>query len=103
MLAGEYAENLFRSIDTIIAERIRRLPYDKTSIVEIVEATEAEFGIYKVSPDGTFVETVYSDNPTYQVGDKVYVVSIGNNRRFIIGLYLRNDGMSRINRIYDNE
>ena len=101
MLESEYTENLFQSIDTIIAERIKRLPYDQTSIMEITDATQAEFGIYKVSPNGTFIETVYSDNPTYQVGDKVYVMSMPGNRRFIIGLYLRNDNISRINRIFE--
>ena len=101
MLESEYTESLFRSIDTIIAERIKKLPYDRTNIMEVVDAQQAEFGIYKVSPDGSFIETVYSDNPTYQIGDKVYVMSINNNRRFIIGLYLRNDGMSRINRIFE--
>jgi hypothetical protein len=30
MLQSEYTENLFRSIDTIIAERIKNLPYDTT-------------------------------------------------------------------------
>ena len=101
MLESEYTENLFQSIDTIIAERIKKLPYDTTTIMEITDVSQAEFGIYKVSPNGTFIETVYSDNPTYQVGDKVYIMSMINHRRFILGLYLRADGMSRINRIYN--
>ena len=37
MLNTDYTENLFRSIDTIIAERIRRLPYDTTQIVKIID------------------------------------------------------------------
>ena len=102
MLESEYTESLFQSIDTIIAERIKKLPYDKTAIMEIVDNQQAEFGIYKVSPNGTFIETVYSDNPTYQLGDKVYVTSMINNRRYIIGLYVRSDSMSRINRVHDS-
>ena len=102
MLESDYTENLFRSIDTIIAERIKQLPYDSTQIVEIIEASNAANGIYKVSADNQYIETVYSDNPTYQVGDKVYILRVaGSNRRFILGLFLRNDGHIRINRIFE--
>jgi hypothetical protein len=38
MLESEYTESLFRSIDTIIAERIKKLPYDRTNIMEVVDA-----------------------------------------------------------------
>ena len=101
MLESDYTENLFRSIDTIIAERIRQLPYDKTQIVEIIDNTNAANGIYKVSPDNQYKEIVYSDNPTYKIGDKVYLLQVaGSERRFIIGLFLRSDGQ-RINRIFD--
>lgn len=101
MQSNDYVENLFRSIDTIIAERIRHLPYDNTEIVEIIDNRSAQNGIYKISPNNQFEEIVYSDNPTYQIGDKVYLLRIANSeRRFIIGLYLRNDG-KRINRIFE--
>ena len=69
MLSNEYTDNLFAAIDTIIAERIRRLPYDKTAIAEIVDASEASNGKYKVSQDTNYIYNVYSDNPTYQKGD----------------------------------
>ena len=101
MQETDYTENLFRSIDTIIAERVRRLPYDKTEIVEIIDSRNAANGIYKVSPNNQFEEIVYSDNPTYKVGDKVYLMRVaGSERRFILGLYLRVDG-GRINRIFE--
>lgn len=104
MQESDYTENLFRSIDTIIAERVRQLPYDITEIVEIIEARNAANGMYKVSPNGQFEEIVYSDNPTYQVGDKVYLLRVaGTERRFIIGLYWRNDNSSRINRIFEQK
>lgn len=104
MLESEYAENLFRSIDTIIAERVKRLPYDTTEIVEIINANNAANGIYQVSADNQFEEIVYSDNPTYQVGDKVYLMrTVGGERRFIIGLYLQNNGNKRINRIFEEK
>ena len=108
MQENDFTENLFRSIDTIIAERLKHLPYDITEIVEIIDATNAKVGIYKVSSNNQFEEIVYSDNPTYRVGDKVYLLRVaGSERRFIIGLYLRNDIESnnlkykRINRIFE--
>ena len=102
MLENDYTENLFRSIDTIIAERVKQLPYDTTQVVEVVNASNAANGIYKISINNQFEEIVYSDNPTYQVGDKVYLLrAAGSERRFIIGLYLRSDGQSRINREFE--
>ena len=101
MQETDYTENLFRSIDTIIAERVKHLSYDTTEIVEIIDDRNAANGIYKISPNGQFDEIIYSDNPTYKIGDKVYLLRIANSeRRFIIGLYLRSDG-GRINRIFD--
>lgn len=101
MQENDYVESLFRSIDTIIAERIRRLPYDNTEIVEVIDDRYAATGTYTVSPNNQFEEIVYSDNPTYKIGDKVYLLHIaGSERRFIIGLYLRNDG-KRINRKFE--
>lgn len=97
----DITENLFQAIDTIVAERVKQLPYDMSQVVTIIENKNASAGIYKVSPDGQFVETVYSDNPTYQIGDKVYLLRAADaERRFILGLYLRPDG-SRINRIFE--
>lgn len=101
MQETDYTENLFRSIDTIIAERVKHLSYDTTEIVEIIDDRNSANGIYKISPNGQFEEIIYSDNPTYKIGDKVYLLRIANSeRRFIIGLYLRSDG-GRINRIFD--
>ena len=101
MQETDYTENLFRSIDTIIAERVKHLSYDTTEMVEIIDDRNAANGIYKISPNGQFEEIIYSDNPTYKIGDKVYLLRIANSeRRFIIGLYLRSDG-GRINRIFD--
>ena len=101
MQETDYTENLFRSIDTIIAERVKHLSYDTTEIVEIIDDRNAANGIYKISPNGQFEEIIYSDNPTYKIVDKVYLLRIANSeRRFIIGLYLRSDG-KRINRIFD--
>lgn len=91
MQETDYTENLFRAIDTIVAERIRSLPYDITEIVEIIDDKYAESGLYTVSSNNQFKENVYSDNPDYQKGDKVYLLKVaGSERRFIIGLYQNN-------------
>lgn len=88
MLQTEYTENLFRSIDTIIAERIKNLPYDTTQLAEITDITNCQQGMYKVSADNQYEEIAYSDNPTYEVGDKVYVLTTSDKtRRFIIGIF----------------
>lgn len=90
MLQTEYTENLFRSIDTIIAERIKNLPYDTTQLAEITDTTNCKQGMYKISADNQFEEIAYSDNPTYEVGDKVYVLTTSDKtRRFIIGIFQR--------------
>ena len=97
----DITENLFQAIDTIIAERAKQLPYDTTQLMTIVDASNASAGIYRVSPDGQYIELVYADNPTYQVGDKVYVTTIGGSQhKFINSLYLQNNGILRINRIF---
>lgn len=99
----DITEDLFQAIDTIIAERIRHLSYDSTEIVEIIDDKNAMNGIYKVSPNNQFEEIVYSDNPSYKKGDKVYLLhTAGSERRYILGLYLRADG-KRINRTYESK
>ena len=88
----DYSENLFRSIDTIVAERIKNLPYDTTQLVEIIDDTNANTGMYKVTSNHQLEEIAYADNPTYEKGDKVYVLNTADNsRRFILGLYQRSD------------
>ncbi len=95
----DYSENLFRSIDTIVAERIKNLPYDTTQLVEIIDDTNANAGIYKVTSNHQLEEIAYADNPTYEKGDKVYVLNTADNsRRFILGLYQRSD-IGRTDRI----
>ena len=102
MLQSEYTENLFRSIDTIIAERIKNLPYDTTQLAEIIDTTNCQQGMYKVTADKQYEEIVYSDNPTYEVGDKVYVLTTADkNRRFIIGIFQKNSS-GRTDRVLSN-
>lgn len=99
MQADNIRENLFQAIDTIVAARVRKLNYDRTEIMTILDASGASNGIYKVTPDGQFIETIYSDNPTYKEGDQVYVTTMaGSSHKFINSMYMRRNGYSRINR-----
>ena len=99
MQQNDYTENLFRSVDTIIAERIKHLPYDTTQLMEITDDNNANAGIYKVTSNHQLEEIAYADNSTYEKGDKVYVLNTADNsRRFILGLYQRSD-IGRTDRI----
>ena len=65
-------DDLFQSIDTIVSARIANLPYDQTIECEVINADEAENGIYKVRYQATTFEAT-SSSTLYQVGDHVYV------------------------------
>lgn len=104
MLETDYTENLFRSIDTIIAERIKRLPYDITVIAKIIDDSNAMNGIYRVTQDGNYSYIVYSDNPYYKEDDEVYITTLGGDtRKFINGMYMQKDGIHRINRLFEKK
>lgn len=92
MYENDYTESLFRSIDTIVAERIKSLPYDATQLAEIIDDSSANAGMYKVTSNHQLEEIAYADNPTYEKGDKVYILNTADDkRRFILGLYQRSD------------
>lgn len=93
----QYTENLFQAIDTIIANRVSRLPYDQTIICEITNTDNAEYGKYLVKAynqssgynDVSF--TAYCDNSEYNVGDRVYVrIPAGDytQQKVITGTYI---------------
>lgn len=91
MKQNEYTENLFRSVDTIVAERIKNLSYDYTQLMEITDDNNANAGIYKVKLNSDTDIIAYADNPSYQTGDQVYVLNTGDgDRRFILGTFLKN-------------
>ena len=98
MQQNDYTENLFRSVDTIIAERIKHLPYDTTQLMEITDDNNANAGIYKVKLDSSEQVIAYADNPKYQIGDQVYVLNTADgDRRFILGTFQKNP-VGRIDR-----
>lgn len=99
MAKEDYAENLFQSIDTIIGERIKNLPYDHTIVATIVDAKNAYLGAYQVTTDNYTTFTAYSDVKTYNKHDRVYVRIVDTNyNRFkvIIGKYIEQVNIKNI-------
>ena len=87
---NDYSEALFQSIDTIVTERIKRLPYDRTIVATITNADNAYIGAYKVTTDNNTIFTAYSEVKTYSVGDRVYIRIIDtnyNSSKIITGKY----------------
>lgn len=99
MAKEDYAENLFQSIDTIIGERIKNLPYDHTIVATIVDAKNAYLGAYQVTTDNYTTFTAYSDVKTYNKHDRVYVRIVDTNyNRFkvITGKYIEQVNIKNI-------
>ena len=99
MAKEDYAENLFQSIDTIIGERIKNLPYDHTIVATIVDAKNAYLGAYQVTTDNYTIFTAYSDVKTYNKHDRVYVRIVDTNyNRFkvITGKYIEQVNIKNI-------
>lgn len=92
-LRTDYIENLFAAVDTIVQKRIENLPYDKTIVATIEDASNAEDGMYIVN-DGTSTFMACSENVNYQVGQQVYInIPQGDfsKQRVIIGKYFSNE------------
>lgn len=68
----DYNEILLQAMDTVIAQRLSELAFDKTIICTITDSSERDKGIYKVT-DGSIVFEAYSENTNYSQDDKVYV------------------------------
>lgn len=90
-MAEDYAENLFQAVDTIVAERVKNLPYDHTVVATVLDASNAYTGTYKVTTDNNAKFTAYSDIKTYNAGDRVYVRIIDTDyysSKTIVGKYI---------------
>lgn len=72
-MAEDYTEALFKSIDTIVNERIKNLPYDRTIVATITNNDNATTGKYEVTTDTAIRFTAYSSNPNYNKNERVYV------------------------------
>lgn len=97
----KYTEDLFQAIDTIIATRVSKLPYDQTIICTIEDTTNAEYGKYLVRASNSTTDldakfTVFSEKTDYKVGDKVYVrIPMGDftQQKVITGGYVAEDNL----------
>jgi hypothetical protein len=84
---SELVDNLFKSVDVIVAKQLEALPYDRTIKCSIVNTDNAEKGEYIVS-DGASSYKAYSENTDYQEGIYVYVnIPNGdfNEQKMIVG------------------
>lgn len=87
--SSQYAENLFEAIDVLIARRLRQMKFDTTIIATITDNSEySALGQYTATIDNKYKFSVRSDNPNYEIGDKVVVLqSPDSSIRYIVGLW----------------
>ena len=67
-----YNETICTAIDTIIAQRLSELAYDKTVQAIIVDDSKKEYGVYTVQ-EGSAQYEVHSNETKYTKDSKVYV------------------------------
>ena len=83
-----FEDIICQSIDTIVTERLRTINFDTTLTCTIEDNSKATNGIYTVN-DGSVKFTAYSTDPSFKIGDSVYV-QIPNNdfseQKIIVGL-----------------
>lgn len=88
----DYSEVLFQSIDTILAQRLKNLPYDRTIVVTITDNSRAiSDNVYRVTTDDFTQFYAYSEDISYANGDRVYVrLPAGDysQQKIIIGKYI---------------
>lgn len=97
---NDYSEALFQSIDTIVTERVKRLPYDHTIVATITNADNAYIGAYKVTTDNNTTFTAYSDIKTYNTGERVYIRitdTLYNQSKIITGKYIEQINIQNTN------
>lgn len=94
-MANQSTENLFNAIDEIISSRISSLNYDRTIKAVVINADQADRGIYEVSEIGsekTNPFKAYSKDSIYQKNDYVYVTipegDMTAENKIIIGKYI---------------
>lgn len=89
----QLAENLFGAMQTIYAEQVKTLDFNKTVRCSIIDDSKAEQGEYRVS-DGSTEFVAYSETKTYKVGNYVYVLIPNNDynqQKTIVGKYVTVD------------
>lgn len=90
-MAEDYAENLFQAVDTIVNERVKNLPYDRTIRAKIYNNSQAYYGLYQVTTNDVDYFNAYSNDMSYNIGDEVYVripKAEYTEQKVIIGKYI---------------
>jgi hypothetical protein len=89
----DYAEELLKAVDIVVAERIRNIQMDTTIICTITDNTQKKDGIYWVT-DGAakFIAKTDANSRYYNVGDTVRVLAIKGDlgNCYISGKYSQN-------------
>lgn len=91
-------EQLFKSIDIILQQRLQDVNFDKTIICTIVDDSNKKNGCYVVS-DGTIKFNAYVSDATYKKDDQVRVSVLGGDfseKKFITGRYTGDENSSPI-------
>lgn len=85
----DYQQALLEAMNIVAGARINDLPFDRTIVCSIEDASQAAQGHYRVS-DGSTTFDAWTDDTHYNVGQRVYVQIPGNNmasQKHIIGRY----------------
>ena len=83
----DYAEQLLKGVDYVIAARLQEHKFDETIICTVVDDTKASEGLYVVS-DGTIKFDAYSESVDYKVDQAVRVnIPKGDysQKKYIVG------------------
>lgn len=91
---NNYSENLFAAIDTIIAERLNKLNFDRTSIYTIISEYEKDKTKYWVTDGSIRFLATASEGALYSQNQQVYVTIPQNNydgEKVILGAYSSTD------------
>lgn len=85
----DYQQALLEAMNIVAGARINDLPFDRTIVCSIEDASQAEQGHYRVS-DGSTTFDAWAEDTHYNVGQRVYVQIPGNDmtsQKHIIGRY----------------
>lgn len=89
-----YSETFCEAVDTIIAERLKALSYDKTVICTILDIDSIDPTKYYVQEDNGAKYYAYAESTVYKKKNQVYVTipqSDYNNKKIIAGKYDKTD------------
>lgn len=92
---SQTVENILKAVSEVTSAQVKALSFDKTIKAIIINADQAERGIYEVSQIGaekTNIFTAHSNNTTYQKSDCVYITvpegDMTSGNKIIIGKYV---------------